>query len=76
MRVVLLFLIIGIVIAFEVPQLVHTKAKRELIAFSVLLIIGTGYSLGYVLDFQTPNPTAVVELFFGDTGKAIQNLLR
>lgn len=76
MNIVLLILIIVGIITFEVPGMIKAKARRELIAFSILLLIGSIYSFGYVLDIKTPNPTKYIERVFAPPAKFIESLLK
>lgn len=76
MKIVLLLLILGGIIAFEVPGLIQRNARRELLAFGILLLVGTVYSFGYVLNIKTPNPTKIIELFFEPPAMFIIKLLK
>ena len=71
----LLSLIFIVIIALEVPALIKKKLWRELITFSVLLLIGMTYSYGQLLDLPLPNPTDWVEAIFKPVSQYLQELL-
>ena len=71
----LLSLIFIVIIALEVPVLIKKKLWRELITFSVLLLIGMTYSYGQLLDLPLPNPTDGVEAIFKPVSQYLQELL-
>ncbi|OAB46129.1 hypothetical protein [Paenibacillus glacialis] len=48
--------IVAIIIAIEVPPLWRKKLKKELWAFSLLLLFGTILGLAQALEFKIPNP--------------------
>lgn len=51
-------ILIGILIIclLEVPSLLKKKQRRELLAFSVLLLVGTGLNIALALHIELPNP--------------------
>ncbi len=69
--VLLLVLVYLAMILFEVPGLIRKKYWRELVAFSVLLLLAFTLSLLQVLGVKIPNPneaiTTLVQAVF--TGK-------
>lgn len=54
----LLILIFIIIILIDVPRLIKHQMYRELVAFSVLFVIGAVYSLGTFYHWPLPNPVA------------------
>lgn len=71
-----LLLIFGVIIAFEVPELVKKELWRELVVFSAILIIGMFYSFTVVLDINILNPTKPIKYIFDPPYKVIENLLK
>jgi hypothetical protein len=63
----LLLLVIAafaLIIFTEVPPLVKQKMWRELIAFSVFLIIGMMLSIPQALGIKIPSPNNAIEVIF------------
>ncbi|MGB9803624.1 hypothetical protein [Desulfofundulus sp.] len=75
MEVALLVVIFILIIALQVPPLVKKKMWRELVAFSVLLLIGMIYSFGLALKIPLPNPARAVEAVFAPLTNLIQKAL-
>jgi glucan phosphoethanolaminetransferase (alkaline phosphatase superfamily) len=51
------FVVVAVVIVIiEVPSLLKKKLKKELWVFSILLILGLGFSIAQSLDVDLPNP--------------------
>ena len=71
----LLSLIFIVIIALEVPALIKKKLWRELITYSILLLIGMIYSYGQLLNLPLPNPTKGVEAIFKPVSQLLQELL-
>ncbi|MBM7856120.1 hypothetical protein JOC37_002550 [Desulfohalotomaculum tongense] len=63
MIVALLLVFLGI-IWLEVPGLVQKKMWRELIAFSVFMLIGMALSIPQVLGIPVPTPNKPIEALF------------
>lgn len=63
MIVLLLVLFAGIIL-FEVPGLIKKKMWRELVAFSVYLLIGMALSIPQVMGLKLPNPNRAIEALF------------
>lgn len=62
----LLVLLIGAgMVLYEVPKLLRTGMRRELIAFSALLLVVVCLAGALVLRLPVPNPTRGIELLFG-----------
>jgi hypothetical protein len=72
----LLALIILGIIAYEVPGLIKERMWRELIAFSVLLLIGMIYSYGQVLALSLPNPATVLDFLFQPVSQYLDKILQ
>ncbi len=53
---IFLLLIYAFIIIINVPELIKKKEWRELIAFSILYIIGFALGLMYVLGIPIPSP--------------------
>jgi len=49
---------------------------RELIAFSVLLLIGMIYSYGQVLALSLPNPATVLDFLFQPVSQYLDKILQ
>jgi len=49
---------------------------RELIAFSVLLLIGMFYSYGQVLALSLPNPATVLDFLFQPVSQYLDKILQ
>lgn len=75
MKIILLVVIFIIIVAFEVPGMIKKKMWRELIAFSLLLLIGMALSFGQALKLPLPNPTRGIEAVFGPVSRFIDKLL-
>lgn len=64
MQIIGLSFVFFLIILYEVPRLINDKMWRELIAFSVLMLIGMTVSYAQVLDLPIPNPTkAIIKVF-------------
>ncbi|MBE3586212.1 hypothetical protein [Desulfofundulus thermocisternus] len=75
MKVALLSLFFIIIIALQVPSLVKQKMWRELVAYSVLMVVAMFYSFGLALDMPLPNPARVVEIVFTPVTSMIHKVL-
>ncbi|TEB16468.1 hypothetical protein Psfp_01296 [Pelotomaculum sp. FP] len=73
--IVLLVLVFIAIIAFEAPGLVKKKMWRELVAFSVLLLIGMVLSFGQALKLPVPNPTKGIDAVFKPVTQFIESML-
>ena len=51
-----ILLVAAFIVKMEVPALLKTKKKKELILFSVLLAIGVGLGIGKSIGMPIPNP--------------------
>jgi len=64
MAILSLLLIFLIIIWIEVPALVRKKMWRELIVFSILLLIGMMLSIPQALGIHVPSPDDLVAVIF------------
>lgn len=62
--IILVLLAFIIIIALEVPGLVKDKMWRELITFSVLLLIGMSLSIPQTLGMEIPSPNDLIIIIF------------
>jgi hypothetical protein len=62
--IVLLLVLFAGIILFEVPGLIKKKMWRELVAFSVYLLIGMALSIPQVMGLKLPNPNRAIEALF------------
>jgi len=63
--ILLLVLIVFLAIIWlEVPPLVRQKMWRELIVFSLFMLIGMALSIPQVLGIPVPSPNGPIELIF------------
>ncbi|MEC0092784.1 hypothetical protein [Paenibacillus macquariensis] len=51
-----ILVIVTVIIAIDVPPLWRKKLKKELWAFSILLLFGTVLGLAQALKLKIPNP--------------------
>ncbi|RNB85964.1 hypothetical protein EDM56_18375 [Brevibacillus fluminis] len=51
-----ILIVILIICLLEVPSLLKKKQRRELLAFSVLLLVGTGLNIALAMHIELPNP--------------------
>ncbi|MHB1418676.1 MAG: hypothetical protein ACYCX4_03680 [Bacillota bacterium] len=72
----LVLMMFGGIIAAQVPGMVRQKMWRELIVYSVLLMIGMVYSLGIALDLSLPTPVKGLQLVYDPLAKMILKLLK
>jgi len=59
--------ILGVSVAImmiEVPSLLKKGLKKELVLFSVLLLIGVGLSIGNAMHLKIPNPLTGLTVVF------------
>lgn len=62
--VALLLAILVLIVVLEVPPLVKNRMWRELVAFSVYMLIGAALSIPQAMGIQLPNPTKTIEALF------------
>ncbi|MDK2888973.1 MAG: hypothetical protein PWP72_1851 [Thermoanaerobacter sp.] len=75
MEIALLSLLFIAIIVLQVPPLVKQKMWRELVAYSVLMVVAMFYSYGLALNIPLPNPARVVEIVFTPVTSMIQKVL-
>jgi len=64
MLVTFLLLIFTVIIWFELPKLIKNKMWGELIAFSILMLIGMSLSIAQTVGINLPNPTKGLEALY------------
>lgn len=73
--------IIGIVLAaaaigwIEIPSLVKRKLKKELVIFSLCLLLATGLSIAKSMQLQIPNPLDLVTVIYQPVSDLLISLL-
>lgn len=58
MGIVVILIIVAVIITIEVPLLLKKKLIKELWVFSFLLLLGTFFSLIYVMNISISDPLA------------------
>ncbi|MBE3519383.1 MAG: hypothetical protein IMW97_03660 [Firmicutes bacterium] len=71
MNILLLILAFAAIAAYEIPEIVRKREWKELVVFSVLLLIGFTVSFFQTIGVKVPNPVKGIELIV----KKIANLL-
>ncbi len=62
----LLVILLGVGIAlYEVPKLLNRQMRRELIAFSGVLLLAVALAVALILRLPVPNPTRGLEILLG-----------
>ncbi|PZX02423.1 hypothetical protein C7437_11115 [Psychrobacillus insolitus] len=67
-----ILLVATVIIIIEVPSLLEKKQKKELIVFSILLIIGVTLSILRAFGINIPNPLDLLTFIF----KPMNDLIR
>ncbi|CAG7655936.1 hypothetical protein ACFQI7_16390 [Paenibacillus allorhizosphaerae] len=73
--------IIGVLLAaaviglIEIPSLVRRKLKKELVCFSLLLLLATGFSIAKSMQLQIPNPLDWITVVYQPMSDAITSWL-
>ena len=73
--------IIGIMLAaaaigwIEIPSLVKRKLKKELVIFSLCLLLATGLSIAKSMQLQIPNPLDLVTVIYQPVSDLLISLL-
>lgn len=49
-------LVASVIFLIEVPSLVKKKQKKEIVVYSILLLIGVGLNITYAIGKTIPNP--------------------
>jgi len=63
-------------VLIEGPALLKKGLKKEMFAFSILLLIGAGMSIGNALQLNVPNPLAGLVVLFKPFSDFIFRLLK
>jgi len=66
-------LYLGIIVA-EVPPLIHQKAWKDLIVFSVILLIGVIYGYGMLANLSLPQPANGIKYVFEPVSRHLRLL--
>ena len=64
----------AIIAWFEVPKLVRRRYHRELVVFSLLLLLGAIAGTLKILDVPVPNPGDWVKVILSPFGEFLQKL--
>ncbi|MEG6511324.1 hypothetical protein [Desulforamulus ruminis] len=75
MSAVLLTCFFAVVLWIQLPSLIKRKNFREIIAYSLMMIMGMVYSYAYLWDIKLPNPTHAVDAVFRPITKFLDHLL-
>ncbi|HHT63703.1 MAG: hypothetical protein ACOX4H_12245 [Bacillota bacterium] len=75
MRIIGLSFAFMIIFVMEAIPLVKKKMWRELVAFSLLLLIGAGLTFTVVLDLPLPNPADIMEKIFSPASTWLTQVL-
>ncbi|MGD8401766.1 MAG: hypothetical protein PVH64_12685 [Bacillota bacterium] len=62
--IILLISIFTGIILYEAPTLVRQKQWRELISFSIILVIGFVLCLFQIIGIKLPNPSRLIAALF------------
>jgi hypothetical protein len=71
-----ILVIVGVIIAIDVPSLLRKKEKKELWVFFVLLLIGTSLSIAQALHIEIPNPVDWITVIYQPLSDWIESLLK
>ncbi|MGM0921436.1 MAG: hypothetical protein ACQEWW_09465 [Bacillota bacterium] len=71
-----ILVIVGVIIAIDVPSLLRKKEKKELWVFFILLLIGTSLSIAQALQIKIPNPVDWITVIYQPLSDLIENLLK
>lgn len=76
MEKIFLILFIGLIITVvEAPPLLKEKQKKELMVFSLIMLIGLFYNISFFLKGHAPNPFDVIEKIFKPMSEKIYQFL-
>lgn len=65
-----------IVCIIEIPKMLQGKLIKELVTFSVFLLLGTVMAVLKSLDIKFPNPSDFVSWVFSPVSDIMQSLLK
>ncbi|UAL50642.1 hypothetical protein LIT32_15590 [Bacillus sp. CMF21] len=71
-----ILVIVGVIIAIDVPSLLRKKEKKELLVFFILLLIGTSLSIAQALHIKIPNPVDWITVIYQPLSDLIETLLK
>ncbi|MFY0758016.1 hypothetical protein AB1K32_03920 [Metabacillus dongyingensis] len=71
-----ILVIVGVIIAIDVPSLLRKKEKKELWVFFILLLIGTSLSIALALHIKIPNPVDWITVIYQPLSDLIESLLK
>ena len=71
-----ILLVAGAIVLFEVPPLVKKKEKKELLVFTILLMIGVVLSIVFALGKPIPNPMDFITFIFRPLSEVYSQLLK
>ena len=71
-----ILLVSAAILWIEVPPLLEKKYKKELLVFSILLVIGVGLSITLALEKPIPNPFDLLTFIFKPLNDVISLLLK
>lgn len=71
-----ILVIVGVIIAIDVPSLLRKKEKKELWVFFILLLIGTSLSIAQALHIKIPNPVDWITVIYQPLSDLIETLLK
>ncbi|MFJ7976797.1 hypothetical protein ACIQZI_14050 [Peribacillus sp. NPDC096379] len=69
-----ILLIATVILLIEVPPLLEKKYKKELLVFSILLVIGVGLSIAQGVGKTIPNPMDLLTYMFKPLNDVIAHL--
>jgi len=75
MAVLMLTLFFAAVLTVQVPPLIKSKHVREMLTYSLMMLIGMIYSYAYVLDIELPNPTNAIDAIFRPLTQLLDKVL-
>jgi hypothetical protein len=64
--------VLGVV---EIPKMLHDKQYRELVTFSILLVLGTALAILKSLDVEIPNPSDLIVWLYSPVSNVMKGLL-
>ncbi|MCD9022642.1 hypothetical protein [Cohnella silvisoli] len=64
LRIAGILAVAGFIVALEIPGLMKKKQKRELWAFSILLMLGVGFGMISILLNNVPSPLSGITFVF------------
>lgn len=66
--VILIIIVFALIAAFQAPRLIKAKQYKELVVFSIFLLIGFALNLMLALGVPIPNPTEGVKAVLNAIG--------